>query len=267
MQQMLAAGVDQFWDLQTFLGPLFGWLKEWQFLVGSLLVVFAGAITVKAINRQIREHGVEVNERRRRRVRASLASMPEDLHAICAYARRSAEVGRAALLVLSANEEGRQSPSTKGRQSRLRCPTLPTYVPVNLKALIENLDGATAEQVAELVKCYYTQRARLAGALENFNQSSPSTITVSKTINFNPVFKDTLELYLRADGMLQFAEGKTENITDKFVSSEILNAMKMLNIENIISPEAREHCLRYLASPKPHNVSRILSRREGKKAL
>ena len=135
MQQLLAAGVEWLWQLQTLFDPLIGWLKEWQFLVGSLIVVFAGAITVNAINRQIREQRIEANEGRLRRARASRASMTEDLHAICSYARRSAEVGREAVQVLSANEEGQQTLSTKGRQNRLRCPALPTYVPANLKGL------------------------------------------------------------------------------------------------------------------------------------
>ena len=117
MQQLLAAGVDWLWELQTLFGPLIGWLKEWQFLAGSLIVLFAGWITVNAINRQIREQRIEANEGRLRRVRASRASMPEDLHAICSYARRSAEVGREAVLIISANEEGQQIPSTKGAKT------------------------------------------------------------------------------------------------------------------------------------------------------
>jgi hypothetical protein len=81
---------------------------------------------------------------------------------------------------------------------------LPTYVPANLKALIETLDNATAEQVADLVRCYYSQRA--AAALENFNQSN-HTITVSKTINLIR-FQGYFRTYLRANGMLQYARGR-----------------------------------------------------------
>ena len=164
----------------------------------------------------------------------------------CAYARRSADVGREAAQIISADEEGRQ----RMRQTKLRCPSLPLYVLSNLKALVENLDNNLGEQVADLVKCYYTQHARLVGALENLNRSSVSTITVSKAINLNPVFKDTLELYLRTKGMMQFARGKTENIADVFDTSEVLNALRVLNIDPVISPEAREYCLRFLADEK-----------------
>ena len=175
--------------------------------------------------------------------------MPGDLHAICSYARRSAEVGRDALLFINADEEEQQSPSTKGRQTKLRCPALPTSVPLNLKALIENLD--------DLVKCYHSQHARLAGVLQNLNHSRPSTISASKTINLNSVFKDTLELYLRAKGMLQFARGESENIASAFNTSEVLNALQVLNIDHVISPEAREYCLRFLSSaPTGQSLSR-----------
>ena len=261
MQQLLAAGVDWLWELQKLFSPLIGWLKEWQFLAGSLIVLFAGWITVNAINRQIREQRIEANEGRLRRLRVCRASMPDDLHAICSYARRSAEVGREAVLLISANEEGRQISSTKGRQNKLRCPALPTYVPANMKALIETLDNAKAEQVADLVRCYYSQRAQLAGAMENFNQSNQSTITVSRTINFNPVFKDTLELYLRANGMLRYARGETENITGTFDPSEVLNGLKVLNLEHVISPEGKEYCLRFLSDEQARARGRILSRR------
>lgn len=262
MQQLLAAANDWLLEPQTLFGQLLGWLKEWQILAGSLIAVLAAAITVNAINRQIRLQSFEATEARRRRVQAFRASMPEDLQAICSYSLRSANVGRDALLIINADEDGREVPSSKGRQNRLKCPVLPTHVPANLKALIEHLDDPTAAQITDLVRCYYSQRAQLAGALENFNQSSPSTITVSKTINFNPVFKDTLELYLRAKGILPFAKGETENIVDVFGTAEILNAMKVLNIDYVMSPEAKEYCFRFLAnSAKQHSLGRILSRR------
>ena len=246
MQQLLSAGIDWMREFPALVGPFIGWLKEWQFLVGSLIAIFAAGLAVNAINRHIREQRAELDAWRLRRVRASRAGMPEDLHAICAYARRSADLGREAAQIISADEEGRQ----RMRQTKLRCPSLPLYVLSNLKALVENLDNNLGEQVADLVKCYYTQHARLVGALENLNRSSVSTITVSKAINLNPVFKDTLELYLRTKGMMQFARGKTENIADVFDTSEVLSALKALNMDPVLSPEAREYCLRFLSNEK-----------------
>ena len=43
-------------------------------------------------------------------------------------------------------------------------------MPLNLKALIENLDDLTAERVVDFLRCYYTQHTRLAEALEDFNR-------------------------------------------------------------------------------------------------
>src|SRR5262245_23506731 len=101
--------------MRMLLGALIGWLKEWQFLVGSLIALFAGAITVHAINRQIREQRREIDERRLRLARAFQASMSEDLHAICAYAHRSAEIARDGVLIINAIEEGQQPVSSRGR--------------------------------------------------------------------------------------------------------------------------------------------------------
>ena len=240
----LLADVDWLPEAQMFFGALIVWLKEWQFLVGGLIAVFAGAIIVNAINRQIKEQRLEVEERRRRLARAFRTSMPEDLQAICSYARRSAEVAREGVLIISAQDEGQQVVSSRGKSNK--CPALPTYLLVNLKALIEYLDETSAERVADLLGCYYTQHIRLSGALENFDRSSSDAITVSKKVNFNPVFKDTLELYLRAKGMLEFARGATEDISGPFDASDVVNALRELNIEHVISLEAREHCLRFL---------------------
>ena len=218
------------------------WLKEWQFLSGTLVALVAAALTVNAINRQIRLQRLEADDRRRRLVRALRASMPEDLNGICSYTRRSAEVGREALLVIGAQEEGQ---GTRGH--KLRCPTLPAYVLLNLKALTENLDHANAEQVADLLGCYYAQRARLISALENFDRSNSGTVSISRDVNLNSVFKNTLELYLRAEGMLKFAKGEVENITGAFDNNDVLNALKRLNLDHVLSPEAREYCLKFLS--------------------
>jgi hypothetical protein len=242
------------WEVQILVGTLGGWLKEWQFLVGSLIALLAAAITVNAINRQLRTQGFEAEDARRRLVRAYRASMPEDLDAIFSYALRSSAVAREAVLTLNAKEEGQQFPSTGRRENRLRCPTLPTRVPANLKGLLENLDHANAESISDLLGCYHIQHARLAGALENFNQSSLGIITASKNpVNFNPVFKSTLELYLRAKDMLQFARRETEKIPGAFSTAEVLDALRVLNIDHVISPEAREYCLRFLSDKKVEN--------------
>jgi hypothetical protein len=227
---------------------LFAWLKEWQFLVGVLIAAFASVIVVKAINNQSQQQRLEIEERRGRLARAFRASMPEDLHAICSYAHRSADVVREGLLVISAEEEGQRTVSPRGKSNRLRCPIVPSYVLGNLKALVEHLEPSSAEQVADLLGCYYTQHIRLTGALGNFDRSNASAITVSRSVNFNPVFKDTLELYLRAKAMVDFARRETEEISTKFSASDVLHALRELNIDQVVSPEAREHCIRFLSA-------------------
>jgi len=70
MQQLLIAGADGLPEWQMLWDPLVAWLKDWQFLVGSLIALIAGMITVRAINHQIRERRVESEEQRQRLVRA-----------------------------------------------------------------------------------------------------------------------------------------------------------------------------------------------------
>jgi hypothetical protein len=226
------------------------WLKEWQFLVGSMIVLLAGAITVHAINRHIRRRDFEVEDGRRRLVRSLRASLPDDLEVICSYARRCADTARQAVTFINATEEGRQDPSSTRRKYGRRCPILPAHVLANLKVLIENLDHANADQFADLVECYHIQHARLAAAVNNFSRLRLDEIMVPKDINFNPVFKHTLELYLRTKDILPFARGETKKIVVAFGTPEVLTALKELNIDPVISPEAREHCVRFLSGDK-----------------
>src|SRR6185312_9246033 len=127
-----------------------------------------------------------------------------------------------------ATEAGTHSPA-KGRQRRMRCPILPDVVLENLKGLVENLGDDDAEPIAELMVCYHIQHAGLASALENFDQANLEKITSSKSINLNPVFKNTLELYLRAKSILNFARRRTEDIPGTFGADEVLGALTALN--------------------------------------
>jgi hypothetical protein len=250
MQQLFVAGGNWLHDMQILLSSVFGWVKEWQFLVGSLIVLLTGGMSVMVIDRQIRRQRLELEDRRQRLGRVYRASMPEDLDAICCYARESSEVAREAALILDANEAGKQNSSTGERQRRLMCPSLPTPVLANLKGLVETLDDTNAEPVADLMRCYHTQHSLLASMLENFNQFTKEKITISKSINFNPVFKNTLELYLRSRSMLAFSRRRTEEIPETFSADEVLGALKALNIDHVMSPEAREYCLRLLSDKK-----------------
>ena len=250
MQQVFVAGANWLQDLQIFLAAVFGYIREWQFLIASLLILLSGAIFIKAIGRQIKLQEFKSEDRRQRLGRVYRASMPEDLDAICSYAIRSSQVMCEAALIVDAKEAGTLNSSEKGRQGRMRCPILPDRVLENLKGLVENLDADGAEPIAELVVCYHTQHAGLASALENLNQADLEKITSSKSINFNPVLKNTLELYLRAKSILKFARRRTEDIPGMFGPNEVLGALTALNIDHVMSPEGREYCLRLLSDKK-----------------
>jgi hypothetical protein len=252
----LLADVDWLPEAQRLSVSLISWLKEWQVLVALLVAVVAGAIILRSVTRQMREQHLEVVDRARRLAKAFRASMPEDLYAMCAYAHRSADLAREGVMLIDA-EEGHLTKSPKGR-SKLRCPSVPNQVLVNLKALIEHLDNESAEQVANLLGCYHTQHMRMAGALENFDRKGADAITISGNVNFNPVFKDTLELYLRAKSMLEFARGESEKISGSFGASDVTNALRELNLDHAMSPEAKEHCLRFLSAQNPKWKKRML---------
>ena len=53
--------------------------------------------------------------------------------------------------------------------------------------------------------------------------------------------------------MLQFARRETEKIPGAFSTAEVLDALRVLNIDHVISPEAREYCLRFLSDKKVEN--------------
>ena len=250
MQQVFVAGADWLQDLQIFLAAVFGYIREWQIIIASLLILLSGAIFIKAIGRQIKLQEFKSEERRQRLGRVYRASMPEDLDAIGSYAIRSSQVMCEAALIVDAKEAGTLNSSAKGRQGRMRCPILPDRVLENLKGLVENLDDDGAEPIAELVVCYHTQHASLASALENFNQANIEKIYIAKSFNFNRVFKNTLELYLRAKSILKFARRRTEDIPGTFGANDVLGALTALNIDHVMSPEAREYCLRLLSDKK-----------------
>jgi hypothetical protein len=233
-------------NMQQLLEAL-DWVKEWQFLVGSMILLLAGAITVHAINRQVRRRALEIEDSRRRVVRSLRASLPDDLEVVCSYARQSANAARRAVKFINAKENGRQEQGAWRDDHSRRCPSVPPYVLANLKVLMENLDRTNAEQFADLVQCYHVQHVRLATAVNNLSQLRSDGVTVPKDINFNPVFKHTLELYMRAKDMLPFARGEAEEILVAFRTPEVLRALKELNIDPVISPEAREHCVRFLS--------------------
>lgn len=233
-----------------------GWLREWQFLVASMIVLLAGAITVRAINRQIKQRQFEVADGRQRLLRTLRANLPDDLDRLSAYARRSADAAREAVIFLTRKEEGREDQAPKRRKR----PTLPAHVLRNLKGLIENLDPDNADQLADLLECYHLQHARVVSAINNFRQLKMNGIEVPRDINFNPVFKHTLELYLRTKDILPFARGETEKIVISFGPPQVLAALRELNIESVISPEAREYCVQFLSGEKAQGADSNLRR-------
>src|SRR6187431_982147 len=117
MQQVFVAGADWLQNLPIILATVFGYIREWQFQIASLLILLSGAIFIKAIsfikaiNRQIKLQEFKSEDRRQRLGRVYRASMPEDLDAICSYAIRSSEVMREAALIVDATEAGTHSPA------------------------------------------------------------------------------------------------------------------------------------------------------------
>ena len=92
MQQVFVAGANWLQNLQIFLASVFGWIKEWQFLIASLFILLSAGIFVKAIIRQIRLEEFKFEDRRRRLGQVYRASMPEDLDAVCSYTLRSSQL-------------------------------------------------------------------------------------------------------------------------------------------------------------------------------
>jgi hypothetical protein len=163
--------------------------------------------------------------------------MPDDLKLVLDYTRRSAAVQAFILGFIGAEEEG----NVHGQRDKQTCPTLPERTLDNFRRLIENLDHENGNRLADMIGCYQVQNSRLAGLVDDFNNPSrlgrtnlvPKDWTVS-------TLETTVELYLRANGVLRFARRQSDEIPPPdFGDQSFSQAFVALEIDRVLSSETQ----------------------------
>lgn len=226
---------------------LIDWAGRWQMLAVALIALVAALTTAIVlrwnVGRRLASQRKEQDDCRAHRLRAVQAAMPADLSTIVSYTEESVNVSVKLL-------EGIRSQSTPWvrehiKQRKLTYPTLPSRVISNLHDLIELLDGENAKLVTELLGCFQIQHAQLADKVTVYNQPQQDGLTkVLTEHNIEYTIKNTVELYLRAASMLDFAEGRKDRIGARiFTSGDVSSALLDLGVVDAISREyERELC-------------------------
>lgn len=169
--------------------------------------------------------------------------MPADLSAIVSYTEESIHVSVKLLEAI----RGQSIPWLREhiKQRKLTYPTLPSRVISNLQDLIKLLDEENAKLVTELLDCFQNQHAQLADKVAVYNQPQQGGLTeVLTEHNVEYAIKNTVELYLRAASMLDFAAGRKDRIGARvFTSDDVSSALLNLGIVDAVSIEyERELC-------------------------
>ena len=225
---------------------LIDFLRDWQTLVAGGLALFAAGVTVRVMMRQVRIQKSQLDtvrkeseEQRQRRLIACRAVMPADLSSIIQYAHSCALTSGTALRMVRGEEE----------RGELSCPSLPGRVVSNLQQLIEQLDEQNAHSIADLLACYQIQYARLVGEFGYFN--SPERLGTHRIItedNIEFTLEQTVRLFLLAESMFKFARREEQNIpVRKFTKDQVQNALSVLELSSVITPDYSEHLERLLS--------------------
>ena len=222
-------------------------LKDWQTLIAGGAALGAAIITVRVMMRQVRLQQEQIDEvreaaedQRQRKLFACRAVMPADLSSIIQYTH---ECAFAAGLGIQMIRDG-------GQRKPLTCPKLPGHVISNLQRLMEQFDEENAKHIADLLSCYQIQYARLSGEIGYFNTPDRlGTYRVMTEHNMEFTLEKTVELFLRAESMLKFARREIDAVPELKPSEEAVgNALRILEISDVIDPEYSEQLLTLLAS-------------------
>lgn len=119
---------------------VYGFLKDWQTLLGALIALAAAILTIRVMHRQATGEERRHKKQLRRKEMAARAQMPDALSELSAY-------------VLATGE------CLTGQSQEV--PTAPTLGITTLKEVIEHIDDKAAQRTFELVSWYQVQRVRM----------------------------------------------------------------------------------------------------------
>lgn len=228
-----------------------GWTDlahQWQTLLGALIATGAVCIAVgvkrwRNGSRQLALLRAEEDDRRARRLHAMRADIPADLSTIITYAKECA--GVCVKLLEGVRGQSISWVRENIEKQQLTVPSLPSREMSKLQDLIGVLDEKDAGPVTALVGCLHVQHAQLAEKVAVYNQPPQDGLTrVLTEHNVEHAITPTVEVYLRAFGMSEFAHGGTSRIgAQGFASRDVSNALRRLNVAEAISKDyERELC-------------------------
>ena len=119
---------------------IYGFLKDWQTLIGALIALIAAILTIRVMRRQASDENTRHENQLKRKEMAARAQMPDALSEMIAYIRASGEY----LTGQSAEP-----------------PEQPLSAITTLKQVIEHIDDKAAQRTFELVSWYQVQRVRM----------------------------------------------------------------------------------------------------------
>ncbi|MDT0619892.1 hypothetical protein RM531_15575 [Salinisphaera sp. P385] len=188
---------------------------EWQTLIAGVLALSGAAATVWTLHRQMQhqremldkqiQHQWEQHEdQRRRQARAARAMLPEDLSAICEYARDCGQLIHTAYCDYPDHDRVAEFGPI---------PTLSDRVLANLQQLIEHLDESDADKLADLLECFQVQKGRFFDALQTWKKAREdgSGPALSHKHIEHPLI-ETIVLYLLSEHCLGFARRESSHI-------------------------------------------------------
>lgn len=226
---------------------LIDWAGRWQTLAGALVALVGALITLFTsrwtIGRRIASEREEQDQCKAHRLRSARETVTADLRTIVSYTQESVDVSMKLLEAI----RGQSIPWVREhvKPRKLTIPTLPDQVISNLQDVIELLDKENAKLVTELLGCFQIQHTQLADKIAVYNQPQQNGLTeVLTEHNVEYAIKNTVEIYLRAVSMLDFAAGRRDRIGARaFTSDDVSSALLNLGLVDAISIEyERELC-------------------------
>lgn len=227
-------------------------LYNWQTLTTGMIALVIGGLSIWHLRHQIYLQKREFDDRRRqeeerdrRRQAAVRALLPADLSEITGYATSCSDVISEALIASRKEEfENREEEGI----GDLDMPILPPRVLSNMQRVIENVDAETASVFAALLRCYQVQNARMRSMISDLKFPTKSDrIKIITSENIEQNFEQTVLLYLSASDLFDYARGKSDDVnTNDFEEDKIYNAIRNLEIEDVLSDAYREQLLQML---------------------
>lgn len=177
---------------------------QWETLVTGLFALVAAFITALYLRKQIHQTQTLADDRRRRRERAALATLPLALSELSEYAIACINE----LYAVRPYFEKGADIDISEKQQKLAAWTLPMLsenILPSLKECIEFADGSPAQAMIALIRHLQIQRTRLRDYISRARGDNPSRILL--LANIESGMYNAAEIYARASTLFPFARG------------------------------------------------------------